>query len=42
MNKHYPAGHRMRSDLIDDEEQELPVWVWMIGLVLIALILLVR
>jgi hypothetical protein len=42
MSKHYPAGYRLHARFLDDEEQAIPVWAWLLAIIVISLVLIVR
>jgi len=43
MSKHYPSGYRFQANYLDDEEQvAIPVWVWLLVILVISLVLVVR
>jgi len=42
MSKHHPAGYRLHTNSLDDEELVIPVWAWLLAIAVISLVLIVR
>lgn len=42
MSRHYPTDYRFHNNPLDEEDLDIPLWAWVLAVVVISLVLIVR